>query len=489
MDRWSALSIAAIVIGIIAIGLGASFIAAYHGPAKVSVITTVERYVTTVIKQIAAAPASTVSVTHTTTVTKYLTTTSTVTSTVTKSVALTTTTTPHKKIKVLVLFDVGGRGDLSFNDMAWMGAERAAKDFGIVVQFNRPPSVRDMVPFLESYAKSHQYALIVLVGFLWTAPLKQVAPKFPDQKFALIDATTGVVRPNEVDLLFKEQQTGALVGFLAAELAHELMIKEHKSGPIIIGTVMGMDIPPLWRFHIGYLWGAKLYQELTGIPVKVLWVYTGTFTDPKAGYTAAWKMLQQGALVLYQLAGATGIGVLNAVVDWNKKGYGKAFAIGEDASQEWYAPWYIPLSGAKRVDVAVYDAIKMVVTGNWKPGIYRLGLKQHAVGIWDLQGVKWFAELAYQYHKLPKGLTPEKVVEIVKKLREEYISKWAWCVVHNLEKAIINGQIQFINPKNHQQYESIVKALESGDLKAALAVFKLSSFKQLEQGCPPPPWG
>ncbi|NPA96153.1 MAG: BMP family ABC transporter substrate-binding protein [Crenarchaeota archaeon] len=416
-----------------------------------------------------------------------MTTTKTVTATPSPTTAkMSTTTAPHhKKIRVLVLFDVGGRGDLSFNDMAWLGAERAAKDFNITVQFNKPPSVSAMVPFLEQYAKSHKYDLIVLIGFLWTTPLNQTASKFPYQKFALIDSTTGVFRPNEVDLLFKEQQTGALVGFLAAELAHEIMIKENKSGPIIIGTVMGMDIPPLWRFHIGYLWGAKLYQELTGIPVKVLWVYTGTFKDPKAGYTAAWKMLQQGALVLYQLAGATGIGVLNAVVDWNKKGYGKAFAIGEDASQEWYAPWYIPLSGAKRVDVAVYDAIKMVVTGHWKPGIYRLGLKEGAVGIWNLQGVKWFAELAYQYHKLPDHLTPDEVVQIVKKIREEYISQWAWCVVHNLEKAIINGQIQFINPKDHKQYEQIIKELEEGNLTAALKIFKLSSFKQLEEGCPP----
>lgn len=474
MARETAIAVAAIVIAVIAIGIAGAAIGSARGATTTLWLT---KSVTSVI--LYSAPA---------TVTKYVTSTVTTTSTTTATKLLTTTVAPqHRKIRVLVLFDVGGRGDLSFNDMAWLGAERAAHDFGVIVQFNKPPSVSAMVPFLENYAKSHKYDLIVLVGFLWTTPLNQVADKFPDQKFALIDSTTGKVRPNEVDLLFKEQQTGALIGFLAAELAHEIMVKEHKSGPIIIGTVMGMDIPPLWRFHIGYLWGAKLYQKLTGIPVKVLWVYTGTFTDPKAGYTAAWKMLQQGALVIYQLAGATGIGVLNAVVDWNKKGYGKAFAIGEDASQEWYAPWYIPLSGAKRVDVAVYDAIKMVVTGQWKPGIYRLGLKQGAVGIWDLKGVEWFAKLAYEYHKLPKGLTPEKVVEIVKKLREEYISKWAWCVVNNLEKAIINGEIAFINPKNHQQYVEIVKQLENGNLTAALSVFKLSSFKELEAGCPTPP--
>ncbi len=481
VSREASISIAAIIIALIAIGIAAAAVST--ASQRVTTVT-VSKIVSTIVHEIVEMRAKPATVTSTVTTTATTTLTTTKTSVITKTAALTSTTTPHKKIKVLVLFDVGGRGDLSFNDMAWLGAERAAKDFNIEVRFNKPPSVAAMAPFLEQYAKSHEYDLIILVGFLWTTPLNQVADKFPDQKFALIDATTGKYRPNEVDLLFREQQTGALIGFLAAELAHEIMVKENKSGPIIIGTVMGMDIPPLWRFHIGYLWGAKLYEKLTGIPVKVLWVYTGTFTDPKAGYTASWKMLQQGALVLYQLAGATGIGVLNAVIDWNKKGYGKAFAIGEDASQEWYAPWYIPLSGAKRVDVAVYDAIKMVVTGNWKPGIYRLGLKEGAVGIWDLKGVEWFAKLAYQYHKLPKDLTPEQVVQIVKKVREEYISKWAWCVVKNLEDAIISGKITFINPKDHNQYTSIVNALEKGDLKAALKTFELSSFKQLEEGCP-----
>ncbi len=473
MNKAVPISIAAIVISIIAIGVGSAAYLAHQRPLTTTVIKTV-------VERIAVTPSSV-----TTTVVKTVTTTATKTVSVSRSMPATqTTASVRKKINVLVLFDVGGRGDLSFNDMAWMGAERAAKVFGINIKFSKPPSVRDMVPFLESFAKTHKYALIVLIGYLWTAPLKQVAPKFPNQKFALIDSTTGVKRPNEVDLLFKEQETGALVGFLAAELAHSIMVQEHKSGPIIIGTVMGMDIPPLWRFHIGYLWGAKLYQELTGIPVKVLWVYTGTFQDPKAGYTATWKMLQQGALVVYQLAGATGIGVLNAVADWNKKGYGKAFAIGEDASQEWYDPWYIPLSGAKRVDVAVFNAIKMVVTGNWKPGIYRLGLKYNATGIWDLKGVKRFAELAQQYHKLPAGLTPSKVVSIVKSIRSKYISPWAWCVVRNLENALRDGKIVFINPANHSQYEQIVKGIESGNLKVALSHFGLTSFKELESECP-----
>jgi basic membrane protein A len=123
-----------------------------------------------------------------------------------------------------------------------------------------------------------------------------------------------------------------------------------------------------------------------------LWQYTNTFTDPQVGYNTALQMLQQGAVVLYGLAGYTHVGIMDAVVDWNKNQMGKTFAIGQDASQIWYAPQYIPLSGEKRVDVAVYTAIKMIVEKKWELGIKVLGLAESGVGIWDLEGVRTFAE-------------------------------------------------------------------------------------------------
>ncbi len=379
----------------------------------------------------------------------------------------TATGTPTKKVRVAVLFDVGGRGDLSFNDMAWLGAERAAKELGVEVDFMTPRSLSDMIPLLKRLSSSGQYDLLVLVGFLWTDPLNKTADQFPNQKYALIDATTGVVRPNEVDILFREQEAAALVGVLASAIADKLVEEEGGQGPIKIGAVAGMDIPPLWKFHIGYLFGAKFYEKVTGKKVEFYWVYTGTFTDPKQGYDAAWKLLEQGVSVLYGLAGLTHVGMFNAVKDWNEKGYGKAFAIGQDASQEWYDPRHIILSGAKRVDVAVYTAIKMIVEGKWKGGIVTLGLRENGVGIWDLEGVKEFAELAAEAKQL-KGLTPDQVVEIVKELRSHYIGEKAWKIVEALEKAIKNGELVFKMPKTHKEYEAIIGQLEKGNLNAAL---------------------
>lgn len=371
------------------------------------------------------------------------------------------TTTPPKKIKVAILFDVGGRGDLSFNDMAALGAENAKKNLGVEISYQTPKSLDDMVPLLESLSRSGEYDLLVLVGYLWTTPLNATADKYPSQKYALIDSTTGVYRPNEVDILFREQEVGAIVGVLASGMAYNLNTTK-------IGAVAGMSIPPLWKFHIGYLFGAKYFEKVTGKRVELIWQYTGTFTDPQKGYTTAWQELEQGARVLYGLAGLTHVGMFNAVIDWNTQGRGLAFGIGQDASQEWYAPRYIPLSGAKRVDVAVYTAIKMIVENKWTPGIITLGVKENGVGIWDLDGVRYFAQIAYEEGKLAKGLTPDDVVRIVNETRNKYIPGYAWSIADSLMTKLKNGEIVFKTPKDENEYNAIISELLKGDLNAAL---------------------
>ena len=392
----------------------------------------------------------------------------TVTVTVTKTVIETKTVAeqpavakPGEKVRVLVLFDVGGRGDLSFNDMAWLGAERAHKELGVQVKFATPRSTAEMASLLDRLSSEHKYDLIVLVGFLWTAPLEEVAPKHPEQKYALIDSATSKVYPNVACYVFREQEVAALVGVVAADIAHNL-------GGDKIGSVAGMDIPPLWRFHIGYLFGAKYYEKATGKKTDLLWIYTGTFTDPAKGKEAAEALIRQGAKVLYGLAGATHLGMFEAVKEaWQRDI--KVLAIGQDASQEWIDPYHIIISGLKRVDNAVYTAIKEVVEGKFKGGIHSLGLKEGGLGLADLDMVKWFAEQAAKVGKLPKGLTPEKVVEIVKKLREKYISKEAWKIVEELKQKIISGEMKFKNPATHDEYKQIIDQLEKGNLEAALA--------------------
>ena len=382
-----------------------------------------------------------------------------------------TTRPPPKKAKIAVLFDVGGRGDLSFNDMAWLGAEKAMEDFGVEVTYLTPPSLADMKPLLEEYAGSGEYDLLVLIGFLWTTPLNETADDFPDQKFALIDATTGVVRPNEVDILFREQECASLIGIAAAGMAHAL-------GGDKVAACAGMDIPPLWKFHIGYLFGVKYYSLKTGNTTELLWVYTGTFTDPATGKEYTRGLLEQGAKVVYGLAGATHLGSFEAVKEWHEEKGELVFAIGQDASQEWIDPYHIPLSGAKRVDVAVYTAIKMVVEGTWEGGIITLGLKEGGVGIWDLDGVRWFAEQAEAAGRLPEGLTPDDVVNVVDDLRAKYIRPAVWNLISHVEDKVKKGEWVFKTPLTHDEYDEIISALEQAtslaDLNVALETGSVS---------------
>jgi basic membrane protein A len=368
---------------------------------------------------------------------------------------------PGSNVKVLVLFDVGGKGDLSFNDMAVLGAERAKKDFGVQVDYQTPRSTDEMESLLRSVSKGDKYDLIIGVGFLWLDAMSKVAPQFPNQKYALIDAAPQKPISNLAAYVFREQEVAALVGILAADIAHHI-------GCDKAGAVAGMDIPPLWRFHIGYLYGIQYYNQKTGSNVSLVWTYTGTFGDPQTGKQTTQQMIAQGVCAFYGLAGLTHIGMFDAVREAAEQGH-NVIAIGEDASQEWYDPYHIILSGLKRVDVAVYDAIKSVVYGNFTGGIHSLGIKEGALGISDDKIIKYFADIAAQQGKLPKGLKPDDVVRIVEEKRSEYISDKAWQLVDQLKSDIVSGRITFISPSTHDEYQSIIDQLKAGNLQAALA--------------------
>ncbi len=369
------------------------------------------------------------------------------------------------KVRVLVLFDVGGRGDLSFNDMAALGADRAARELGVEVVYQTPQSLDVMESVLDAASRSGEYDLIVLVGFLWQAPLENVAPRYPEQKYALIDAATSKPFENVASYVFREQEVASLVGIIAADIARN--IAERTGEPAKVGAVAGMNIPPLWRFHIGYLYGVQYYNKATGSNVELVWVYTGKFDDPTLGKSYTEQMLQEGVRVFYGLAGLTHVGMFNAVKEAAARGV-TAFSIGQDASQEWYDPYTIIISGLKRVDVAVYTAIKDVVEGRFRGGIISLGLKEGGLGLSDEEIIRYFAEIAMQQGLLPEGMTPDDVVRVVMQLREEWISDEAWRLVEELKTKIINGEIKFVNPKSQDEYERIISELEKGNLNAAL---------------------
>ncbi|MGQ9601843.1 MAG: BMP family lipoprotein, partial [Candidatus Bipolaricaulia bacterium] len=180
---------------------------------------------------------------------------------------------------ICLYFDQTGRGDLSFNDMAALGAERAVAEFGLVLKEATAKGPESYLPDLLAFARSGECALIIGVGFLLAADLPEAARQVPAQKFAFIDGSSGGI-PNILGLLFKEEQGGAPAGALAALTAIA-------DGAKAVGFVAGMEIPPVWRYEAGYrygvYWGLNWAKERFGqvVPDKlqILGTYVGRFDD------------------------------------------------------------------------------------------------------------------------------------------------------------------------------------------------------------------
>lgn len=279
---------------------------------------------------------------------------------------------PADKIKVGIVYDVGGRGDLSFNDMAFAGLERAQKEFGDRIE------TRDLEPTaggenreeLLRLLANEGFDLIFGVGFLFTDSISRVAKEFEDTKFGLIDGFVPDLtdQSNIVCLGFKEHEGSFLVGAAAAL----------KTTTNTIGFVGGMKIPLIEKFEVGYIAGARYAKP----SVRVLSDYAGTtgeaFRDPVKGKELALAQYDRRADIIYHASGGTGIGVFEAAVTR------KRLAIGVDADQsltvkEDQRP-QILTSMTKRVDVAVYDTIKAFLDGNFKGGYRSFGLAEDGVG-------------------------------------------------------------------------------------------------------------
>lgn len=345
------------------------------------------------------------------------------------------------KGKVAVVLDVGGRGDLSFNDMGFRGTDKAAKDFGLTMVEVQNATPADYLPNLRKLARSGEYDLIICVGFLLTDALVQVAGEFPRQKFAIID---GFIpdKPNVMSILFRENEMSALVGALGGMLAAHF-------GYPYVGAVLGIEIPVLYHFEAGYRfgidWGVKKYEQVTGKKANVglLYVYTGTFSDIAKGKTATEAQLAQGAVAVYNVAGPLGIGDLEAITEWHKaRGtkQGPPYYFGVDANQDWMGKGMHALaSGMKRVDVGCYSAVEAVVKGTFKGGVVSLGLAEKGVGISRYDDLIEFIEFGIA----AGALKPEEVAETIANWSANRLAipAWIWAAVDELEAGILAGKI------------------------------------------------
>ncbi len=266
--------------------------------------------------------------------------------------------TAASKVKVGLAYDIGGRGDKSFNDSAAAGLDLAKKKFGVtakeVTVTQGTDSERE--DKLRLLAKAG-YNPIIAVGFLYAGPIKAVALDYPEVQFGLVDATVDVL--NVAGLVFAEQEGSYLAG-VAAALAS-------KSGKI--GYIGGVRIPLLQKFEAGFVAGVKATNKKASVDAKYVTEFPdfSGFNDPAKAKVIAKGMIDKGVDVIYSAAGGSGAGNFAAAVDAGKAGK-KVWTIGVDSDQYQTASAAekknMLTSMIKRVDRAVYDVIATVVAGS-----------------------------------------------------------------------------------------------------------------------------
>jgi basic membrane protein A len=358
------------------------------------------------------------------------------------------------KGKVAVILDVGGRGDLSFNDMGFKGTDEAAQDFGLEMVEIQSATAADYLPNIRNAARSRQYDLVICVGFLLSDALATVAPEFPDQKFAIIDAV--VDEPNVMSIIFAENEGSALVGALAGMVAAYY-------GYRYVGCVLGIEIPVLYHFEAGFrfgiAWGLERYREMTGEEPNVgfLYTYTGTFSDIAKGKAASEAMLQQGAGLIYNVAGPLGIGDLEAITEYlakQGKEAGPPFMIGVDANQDWMGDGHRVLASMmKRVDVGCYTAVKRVVEDTFEGGIFLMRLANRGIAISRYQDLLDFIEFGINAGAI-SAEDRDRIIANWLEMRQA-IPYWIWDAVSQLELGIVSGEIVVPTANTVEEMEQV----------------------------------
>ena len=255
-------------------------------------------------------------------------------------------------IKAGLVTDIGGLNDRSFNFLANKGLEDAESDLGVTGRVFISKSNGDYVPNLQTSAQG-QNDLTVSVGFLMGDATATVAGKFPKNNFAIVDFSAAGLKgkPQNVEgLLFKEQEAGYLAGYLAG-----LWAKDNNANTV--STVGGQKIPPVDHYIAGFQKGATDANP----QIKTLNGYSQDFVDQAKCKEIALNQIAQGSKVVFQVAGQCGLGALDAAKEKKVQG------IGVDADQSYLGP-HILTSALKKVDVAVFDAIKSAQDGKFKGG-------------------------------------------------------------------------------------------------------------------------
>ncbi|MET9084579.1 BMP family protein [Streptomyces sp. NPDC090075] len=280
-----------------------------------------------------------------------------------------------KDLGLALAYDVGGKGDQSFNDAATAGLDKADQEYGYkstAVEPQDGESDADKVQRLETLAKQG-YNPVIGVGYSYAPAVKEVAAKFPKVTFGIIDDNT-IKADNVADLVFHEEQASYLAGVAAA--------KATKTNTV--GFIGGVDVPLIHKFEAGFEQGVADTKK--GVKVKSQYLTEtaaeGGFSSPDKGKTAADGQIDAGADVVYAAAGLSGQGVIQSAAEH------KVWAIGVDSDQykqDALAKYkdYILTSAMKDVAGAVYNLAKSVHDGKPETGEIRASLATGGVSLAD----------------------------------------------------------------------------------------------------------
>lgn len=260
-----------------------------------------------------------------------------------------------------LVLDTGGPDDHSFNAAAVAGLNRATQQLGVAGKYVESNSTADYKTNLTQLAQQHD-SVVFAIGYKMASALQDVASRFPDVKFAIVDSDAPNL-PNCAGLVFKEQEGSFLAGFLAASVSRT----KH------IGFVGGEKIPLIEKFQAGYTAGARMADA----SVVVTASYTGDWNDESKGRNQAAMQFGNGDDIIYHAAGKAGLGVIEEA---KARGPGY-YAIGVDQDQDWLAPGRVLTSMVKHVDTAVFNTIQDVKEGKFQPGTHVFGLKDDGVGL------------------------------------------------------------------------------------------------------------
>ena len=308
------------------------------------------------------------------------------------------------KIKVGIVFDIGGKNDRSFNAAAWEGVKRAQKDLDIVLRDVEPGNPTSIEPAMRAFAEEN-FDLIIGVGFAQGPIMQKVANDYPNIKFAIVDgvifeADGKTPKQNVASLVFREHEGSYLVGMIAAA----------KSKTGVLGFVGGMDIPLIHKFETGYEEGARAVNPNIRVIDNYVGVTDGAWNNPGKGKELALNQIEKGADVIFTAAGNSGLGAFDAVEQYGRDASGQAnkFVIGVDSNQNGVKPGFVLTSMVKRVDNAVYDVVKEVLGGNFKGGFHVFGLEKEGVAYW------------IDEHN--KGLIPDDVIKRVEEAKGKIVA-------------------------------------------------------------------